>query len=134
MQLCINNYDRFLLFAKFQVIMCLTHVQERWYTTKNSWFWPRCLTYSLVWMYPQTHKDIFLEIMITFFFGGELLIWNASKSYNDVKFCQEAKTIIVVNTWLNSLTSIYQFYLVGQSKGAVFFNHLLRSIKTSLER
>ena len=87
-------------------------------------------------MYPQTHKDIFLEIMITFFFGGGLLIWNASKSYNDVKFCQEAKTIIVVNTWLNSLTSIYQFYLVlkGQSKGAVFFNHLLRSIKTSLGR
>ena len=31
------------------------------------------------------------------------LIWYATRTYNDMKFCKEAKTITVFEKWLNSL-------------------------------
>ena len=49
---------------------------------------------------PHEHKDIFSENQ-DYSFGA--LIW---KTY-DIKFCKEAKTIIVVGIWLNSLTFSY---------------------------
>ena len=33
-----------------------------------------------------------------------VLVWKAPKTYNDIKFWKEAKTIIVVDVWLNSLS------------------------------
>ena len=30
-------------------------------------------------------------------------IWKASNTYNDIEFCKEAKTIIIVDIWSNSL-------------------------------
>ena len=30
-------------------------------------------------------------------------MWKAPKTYNDIEFCKEAKTIIDVSKWLNSL-------------------------------
>ena len=45
------------------------------------------------------HKDILTH----YSFGT--LIWKVSKTYSDMKFCKEAKTIIVVEIWLNSLSN-----------------------------
>ena len=47
--------------------------------------------------------------MITLFVA---LIWKASKTYNDIKFCKEAKTLIVVDIWLNSSSSNMDNYLL----------------------
>ena len=33
---CLNNYDRFLPFAKFYVIMFPTRIQKRWRTIKTA--------------------------------------------------------------------------------------------------
>ena len=41
-------------------------------------------------------------------FSFEALIWRAPKTYKDVKFCKEPKTIIVVDEWFNSST-MYNF-------------------------
>ena len=48
---------------------------------------------------PTKHEDILQKIIITLF---GILILNATKT-DDVEFYKEAKTMIVVNLWLNSL-------------------------------
>ena len=48
-------------------------------------------------MYPHEHKDI-IPKNHDCTFGA--LIWNTTKTYNDIKICKEAKTIIVVDIWL----------------------------------
>ena len=45
-------------------------------------------------MYPLEYKDIFPKKHDNLL-GA--LIWKASKTYNDIKFCNEAKTAIVVD-------------------------------------
>ena len=54
--------------------------------------------FSYTWGYnePMYVKDIFKNHDYSF----GVLIWKASKTYNDIKFCKEAKTIIVVDVWL----------------------------------
>ena len=37
------------------------------------------------------------------------MIWKASKTYNDVEFCKEPKTIIVVDEWFNSLSMSFDY-------------------------
>ena len=44
-------------------------------------------------MYPPEYKEY--KENHDFSFGA--LIWNASKTYNDIKFCKDAKTIIIVD-------------------------------------
>ena len=51
-------------------------------------------------LYPNEHKDI-TPYNHDCSIGA--LIWKASKTYNDVRFCKEAKTIIFVDVWSNSL-------------------------------
>ena len=48
-------------------------------------------------------KDILTAV---FYHTSEFL--NTSKTHNDIKFCKEAKTVIVVDTWLNSLSKKQQ--------------------------
>ena len=51
-------------------------------------------------MHPFEYNDIF---PYDHDFSFEVLIWKASKTYNEVRFYQDAKTIIFVDIWLNSL-------------------------------
>ena len=50
-------------------------------------------------MYPPWYKDIFPW---NHDYSFVALNWKASKTYNYIKFCKEAKTIIVVDIWWNS--------------------------------
>ena len=66
--------------------MCLFRILKRWPTTKIA---------------------VFCQDVFSMRFGALILnVANSHKSHNDIKFCKETKTIIVVNvnTWLNSLT------------------------------
>ena len=63
-------------------------------------FRSRCLLYAWVRVYPHEHKGIFPQNH-DYFIGP--LIWKAPKSYNVIQICKEAKTLIVVDTWLDSL-------------------------------
>ena len=56
-------------------------------------------------------------------FSFRALIWKESKTYDDIKFCKEAKMIIVVYIWSNSLSKkigdkAYNFFGL---KGFMFF-------------
>ena len=87
MQWYINNYDCFYLFAKFYVIMCLTRIQKRWCTAR--------FLKSMVSSEPAGIYSIFvLKITITL-----LGHWSGRhpKTCDVLKFCKEAKTIIVVD-------------------------------------
>ena len=53
------------------------------------------------------------------------LIWNISKTYNDIKFCKEAKTIIVVDMWLNSLRQ--KLALTRKSQLWLYFRKCVRN-------
>ena len=51
-------------------------------------------------MYLHDQKDVFsFKIMILFC----ALIWNATKPNNDITFCKDAQTIIIVDIWLTKL-------------------------------
>ena len=52
-------------------------------------------------LYVPTFTLGYLSINHDFPFGT--LIWKASMTYKDTKFCKELKAIIVVDIWLNSL-------------------------------
>ena len=57
------------------------------------------------------------------------MIWKASKISNDIKFCREAKTIIVVDIWFNSLCGhlpTISCYLKRQWKKESFFWYVLK--------
>ena len=63
-----TNYDRFHLFAKFYVIMCLTRILKRWCTAKN----PVLVKMSLICMGSVVPTFIlgYLSVKSGFFFWG----------------------------------------------------------------
>ena len=50
-----------------------------------------------------THTNVMISFLKIVFNSFWALIWNASRTYNDIKFCREAKAIIVVNLRLSDL-------------------------------
>ena len=96
---CVNNLDRLYFFARFYVIMCLTRVLKRWHIRQKMFFCQDVFNRHGFDCNRIYIRIFFLKIMITW-----ELIWKALKTYNDIRFCKEAKTIIVVDVWLNSLS------------------------------
>ena len=62
-------------------------------------------------MYPPLYYDIFQQ---NHDFSFVASIWKAPKTYNDIKFCKEPKSIIVVDKWLNSLRYMQACYQLPQ--------------------
>ena len=71
--------------------MCITRSLKRWRTANNPIFGQYIFN-----TIGSKIRIFFLKILITFFVA---LILKASKTYNNIK----AKTIIVIDAWLNSL-------------------------------
>ena len=78
-----------------------------WRTAKTAVFGRDVFnTYASVQEYQQEHKDIFPE---NHDYSVLTLILKPSKTYIDRKFCKEAKTIMVVDIWLNYVIFILTF-------------------------
>ena len=90
--------------------MCHTHVLKRWRTKKRS-----LVKMSLICMGLYVPAFILGYLSVKSWFLFWALIWKASKTMNDIKFCKEAKTIIVVDKWLNSLMCRQQISMVNHS-------------------
>ena len=107
----VNNYDNFYLFVKFYVIMCLTRTLKRSERQRTVFCHDVFNTHGFdcTRMYMRT---FFLKY--DYSFGA--LIWKASKTYNSVKFCTEAKTIIVVNMYMVKLFKVSSFRFSGVMK------------------
>ena len=83
--------------------MCLTRILKRWRTAKNRLL----IKMSLICMGSSLPDFILAYLSLNRDFSFEALIWKASKTYNGIESCKEAKTIIVVGKWLHSLNKKY---------------------------
>ena len=80
--------------------MCITYIPKRWCTAKRLVSGQDAFNVRGSQGTRAYIRIFFLNII---FILLRKLIWKVSKTYNDIKFCKEAKTIIVVDMWLNSL-------------------------------
>ena len=72
--------------------MCFTRILKRWRAVKT------VFDHDVLNSYPLEYKDIFLKIMTTL-----SLLGRRHQRLSINKICKEAKTIILVDVWINSL-------------------------------
>ena len=80
--------------------MCLTRILKHWRTARKPVFGQE--VFNTLW-FVCTNMNIWIffpRIMITF---CGAFFWNIGKTFNEIKFCNEAETIIFVHIRLNSI-------------------------------
>ena len=93
-------------------VLCVTRILKRWRTAKSPGFRQDV---------SNTHGFVCTCLYIRISFRKRALIRKASKTSNDIRFCEEPKTIVVVDKWFNSLnlTHILLFNLqIDPGKGS----------------